>query len=67
MYRTTKQEERLKGYLAAAEAPDLTPEEVRAIDEAGAKEHHRHFVCFFIFFALPQALAWFSWVSPLPL
>ncbi|EIM90325.1 Aldo/keto reductase [Stereum hirsutum FP-91666 SS1] len=43
---TTKQEERLKGYLAAAEAPDLTPEEVEAIDEAGAKEHHRHFMTY---------------------
>lgn len=55
MYRTTKQEERLKGYLAAAEAPDLTPEEVKAIDDAGAKEHHRHFVSP-LFFLAPSDL-----------
>lgn len=42
--RTTSKEARLHEYIAAAELEGLTPEEVKAIDEAGAKETHRHFV-----------------------
>ncbi|KAJ3575352.1 hypothetical protein NP233_g1167 [Leucocoprinus birnbaumii] len=34
---TTSKRERLKEYIAAGDLPDLTPEEIDAIDEAGSK------------------------------
>ncbi|THH17240.1 hypothetical protein EW146_g3539 [Bondarzewia mesenterica] len=40
---TTSKEARLKEYLDAAALPDLTTEEVAAIDEAGSELHKRHF------------------------
>lgn len=40
---TSAKEERIKEYLAVETLPNLTAEEVRAIDEAGSKEHHRVF------------------------
>jgi len=40
---TTKTTERLQEYLATYKLPDLTPEDIAAIDEAGAKLHSRHF------------------------
>ena len=42
--RTSSKEERVKEYLATQYLPDLTPEEVKAISEAGSKVHHRVFV-----------------------
>lgn len=42
--RTTTKEARMYEYIAAAEVSGLTPEDVKAIDEAGMKEVHRHFV-----------------------
>lgn len=36
--------ERIKEYIAAETLPDLTPEEIKAIEEEGSKEHHRVFV-----------------------
>ncbi|KAI0306312.1 Aldo/keto reductase [Multifurca ochricompacta] len=41
---TTTKESRLAGYLSILDAPKLTDDEINLIDEAGAKEHHRHFV-----------------------
>ncbi|CCM00716.1 uncharacterized protein FIBRA_02756 [Fibroporia radiculosa] len=40
---TTSKAERVQEYLAAEALPDLTLEEVSAIDEAGTKVHHRYF------------------------
>ncbi|KAA1469441.1 Aldo/keto reductase [Dentipellis sp. KUC8613] len=40
---TTTKEARLHEYISIADAPELTPEELQAIDEAGSKEYHRHF------------------------
>ena len=34
----------MKEYLDALNVPELTPEEVNAIDEAGSKLHYRRFV-----------------------
>ncbi len=42
--RTSSKEERVKEYVATQTLPDLTPEEVNAITEAGSKVHHRAFV-----------------------
>lgn len=42
--RTTSKESRVKEYLATETLPDLTVEEVQAIDDAGSKVHHRAFV-----------------------
>ncbi|KAI0636984.1 Aldo/keto reductase [Trametes polyzona] len=41
---TSTKEERVKEYVATQSLPDLTPEEVQAINEAGSKVHHRTFV-----------------------
>ncbi len=43
--RTTTKESRLVEYLNTFDAPRLTDAEIAAIDEAGAKEYHRQFVC----------------------
>jgi len=40
---TTSKEQRLQEYLGAYTLPSLSEEDVRAIDEAGAKLHSRHF------------------------
>ncbi|KAI0336530.1 Aldo/keto reductase [Cubamyces sp. BRFM 1775] len=40
---TSSKEERVKEYIATQELPDLTAEEVEAINEAGSKVHHRAF------------------------
>ncbi|RDX56784.1 Aldo/keto reductase [Lentinus brumalis] len=40
---TSSKEERVKEYVATQTLPDLTPEEVNAITEAGSKVHHRAF------------------------
>jgi hypothetical protein len=42
--RTTANGSRLPEYLGTLEAPGLTDTEIASIDEAGAKQHHRHFV-----------------------
>lgn len=42
--RTSSKAERVKEYIAAETLPDLTPEEVKAIEEEGSKVHHRVFV-----------------------
>ena len=42
--RTSSKEERVKEYVATQSLPDLTPDEVDAITEAGSKIHHRAFV-----------------------
>ena len=44
LYRTSSKVERVKEYLAAETLPDLTPEEIKAIEEEGSKLHHRVFV-----------------------
>ncbi|KAI0321652.1 Aldo/keto reductase [Amylostereum chailletii] len=44
---TSKNPERVKEYIAVADLPDLTGEDIAAIDEAGSEEHHRHFTRFF--------------------
>lgn len=44
MCRTSQKESRVREYLASETLPKLTEEEVRAIDEAGSKIHHRAFV-----------------------
>ncbi|CAK5269954.1 unnamed protein product [Mycena citricolor] len=41
---TSSKEDRLKEYLASADVSDLTAEEIKAIDEAGAKLHKRVFM-----------------------
>ena len=41
---TSTKPERVSEYIAIEGVPALTSEEVAAIDAAGAKEHHRHFV-----------------------
>ncbi|KAI9446139.1 Aldo/keto reductase [Lactarius indigo] len=41
---TTSNESRMPEYLGTFDAPKLTDEDIASIDEAGAKEHHRHFV-----------------------
>ena len=43
--RTSTKKERLHEYLAVEKVPDITDEEEREIDEAGAKVHHRVWVC----------------------
>lgn len=43
---TTSKESRLHEYIAAADVEGLTADEVKAIDEAGAQETHRHFTSF---------------------
>jgi len=40
---TTTKESRLPECLSTFDAPKLTDEDIALIDEAGAKEHHRHF------------------------
>ena len=47
--RTTTKEFRLHEYIAAAEISELSSEDVDAIDEAGLKETHRHFVRFCLY------------------
>lgn len=42
--RTSSKQERLQEYLAAASVPDLTAEEIQAIEEAGSKLHKRVFM-----------------------
>lgn len=42
--RTSTKVERVKEYVAAFGLPALSAEDVQAIDEAGAKLHHRRFV-----------------------
>jgi hypothetical protein len=42
--RTTTKVARLAEYLDTLDAPELTDEEIALIEEAGAKEYHRHFV-----------------------
>ncbi|KZT70126.1 Aldo/keto reductase [Daedalea quercina L-15889] len=44
---TTSKASRVKEYLAAETLPDLTPEEIKAIDDEGSKVHHRVFAKFF--------------------
>ena len=44
MVRTSSKKLRLENYLASAELPDLTPEDVKAIDDAGMKLHFRGYV-----------------------
>ncbi|KAI0064548.1 Aldo/keto reductase [Artomyces pyxidatus] len=44
---TTSKEPRLAEYISITDAPDLTPEEVKLIDEKGSLQHHRHFTAFF--------------------
>ncbi|KAI0726648.1 Aldo/keto reductase [Fomitopsis betulina] len=41
---TSSKLERIKEYIAVETLPDLTAEEVKAIDEEGSKTHHRVFV-----------------------
>jgi diketogulonate reductase-like aldo/keto reductase len=41
--RTSSKADRIKEYLATADVPDLTAEEMQAIDDAGAKLHKRVF------------------------
>ena len=41
---TSTKPERVSEYIAIEGVSPLTSEEVAAIDAAGAKEHHRHFV-----------------------
>jgi len=41
---TSSKKSRLEEYLAAANLPDLTPEDVKAIDDAGEKVHFRGFM-----------------------
>ncbi|KAI0709225.1 Aldo/keto reductase [Earliella scabrosa] len=41
---TSSKEERVKEYIATQALPDLTPEEVESINEAGSKIHNRAFV-----------------------
>lgn len=43
-YSTSSKKERLINILETISLPDLTPEEVAAIDEAGKKIHHRVYV-----------------------
>ncbi|KAI0046154.1 Aldo/keto reductase [Auriscalpium vulgare] len=43
---TTAKESRLADYIAVANAPPLTQEEIAAIDEAGSQWHRRHFTAF---------------------
>ncbi|THH06461.1 hypothetical protein EW146_g9602, partial [Bondarzewia mesenterica] len=50
---TTSKEARLKEYLDAAALPDLTREEVAAIDKAGSELHKRHFANVF-----PDDIRW---------
>lgn len=42
--RTSSKEARIKEYLSITEVPDLTADEVQAIDAAGAKLHKRIFM-----------------------
>jgi hypothetical protein len=42
--RTTTKENRVKEALDAVNIPDLTPEEMGAIAEAGSKIHKRHYM-----------------------
>ncbi|EIW60362.1 Aldo/keto reductase [Trametes versicolor FP-101664 SS1] len=44
---TSTKEERVKEYVSTQSLPDITPEEVEAISEAGSKLHHRAFCQFF--------------------
>ncbi|KAH9035481.1 Aldo/keto reductase [Lactarius pseudohatsudake] len=44
---TTSKESRLPEYLGTFDAPKLTDGDIASIDEAGAKEHHRHFTTVF--------------------
>ena len=44
VYRTSTKVERIQDYLAVADAPELTSEDIKAIDEAGSQETRRHFV-----------------------
>ncbi|KAI0780950.1 Aldo/keto reductase [Trametes elegans] len=44
---TSSKEERIKEYVATQDLPDLKPEEVEAINEAGSKVHHRVFCSWF--------------------
>lgn len=44
MFRTSSKVERIKEYIATETLPDLTPEEIKAIDDEGSKVHHRVFV-----------------------
>lgn len=44
LFRTSSKLERIKEYIAVETLPDLTAEEVKAIDEEGSKTHHRVFV-----------------------
>lgn len=42
--RTSSKEARIKEYLEAFQVPDLTAQEIQAIDDAGAKLHKRIFM-----------------------
>ncbi|KAI8998645.1 Aldo/keto reductase [Trametes punicea] len=44
---TSSKEDRIKEYVATQSLPDLKPEEVKAINEAGSKVHHRAFCTWF--------------------
>ncbi|KAF7294791.1 Aldo-ket-red domain-containing protein [Mycena indigotica] len=41
---TSSKEERLKEYLKTPEVPDLTDEDIKAIEEAGSKQHTRYYM-----------------------
>jgi diketogulonate reductase-like aldo/keto reductase len=40
---TTRTESRIQEYVDAAQVPDLTVEDMAAINHAGATTHYRHF------------------------
>ncbi|KZV73400.1 Aldo/keto reductase [Peniophora sp. CONT] len=43
---TSTKVERIQDYIAVAEAPELTSEDIKAINDAGSQETHRHFTRF---------------------
>lgn len=45
-FSTTSKEERLDEYLGIASVPDLTPEEVKLIEDTGAKHFHQQYVSY---------------------
>jgi diketogulonate reductase-like aldo/keto reductase len=41
--RTTTKESRMREYLSVIDLPDLTPEDMAAVDEAAIKHHYRRY------------------------